>query len=243
MLVVTSNIKMIDKTEQYSPDKSHKLTFFDFDEPRMGMSICKFSLTDMQANQTIKFNPLLAIGIGQLTLSWSENQNYFSLPLVNPTENFFIYNIADRQFSSIHFANCWVLTGHCNNDKIEIEYEDNQIPERIEHNKYPTKEFSKPVNLQFKFSELQWTDIKLLENFNELNKNATIHDLKPIDNGWRQFKGQLPQTTEVLVWELNEFAKYGDSQSIEWFDEIQAKRKDINYWVNASYYLGQRNRK
>ncbi len=234
---------MTDKTEQYSPNKKYKITFFDFDEPRMGMNICKFSLTDLQTNSVIIFNPLSAIGVGQGTLSWSENENIFSLPITNPTDNFFIYNVADNKFSSVHFTNCWVLTGHCHNEYIEIEYEDNQIPERIEHSKYPTKQFSKPANLQFKFSELQWVDIKLLQNFNELNNNAMVHELKPIDNGWRQFKGQLPQTTEVLVWELNEFAKYGDKQSKEWLAEIQSKTNNINYWINASQYLGLKERK
>ena len=97
--------------------------------------------------------------------------------------------------------------------------------------------------MQFKFAELNWKDIQSLQQFVEINKNEIVYKLEPIDNGWREFKGQLPQTTEILVWELNEFAKYGDRQSKEWFDEIQSKTKDINYWINASKYLGTRKRK
>jgi hypothetical protein len=205
---------MTEKTEKYSPDKNYKLTFFDSIEPRMGMNMCKFLLLDLLTNKEINFTPLFAVGYNGYSTSWSENSNYFALPVCSPSDCFFIYDIANRQFASIHFSNVWVLAAHLNLDKIEIEFEDSQIPERNEHNKYPTKHFSKPTNLTFKFSELNWADIKNLQQFKELNKSSAIIDLKPIDNGWRQFKGQLPQTTEVLVWELNEFAKYGDKQSM-----------------------------
>jgi hypothetical protein len=234
---------MTEKNEKYSPDKKYKLIFFDSIEPRMGMNMCKFSLTDLQTNKEITFAPLFAVGYNGHSTSWSENSNYFALPVCNPSDCFFIYDISKRQFASIHFRNVWVLAAHFNFDNIEIEFEDSQIPESNEHIKYPTKHFLKPANLTFKFSELKWTDIKNLHQFSELNKNAVIIDLKPIDNGWRQFKGQLPQTTEVLVWELNEFAKYGDKQSKEWFEEIKAKTNDINYWVNATQYLGHKKRK
>jgi hypothetical protein len=235
--------------EQYSPNNKYKITFSDFEEPRMMMSICRFSLADLQTNEAINFNPLWAIGIGQTGFSWSEDQNFISLPVVSPphgnriSESFFVYNIRKRQFASIHFENCWILDGHCRNNYIEIEYEDNQMPERIEHNKYPTKKFTKPANLQFKFSELIWTDIIELPRFNELNKNATIHEIEPIDDGWRQFKGQLPQNTEVIVWELEKFAEYGDNQSKEWFTEIRQKQNEFDYWVNASKYIGFKSRK
>ncbi len=237
-----------DPVEQYSPNKSYRLTFHDFAEPRMGMSICRFSLTNLSDHEYIDFDPLWAIGFGKSGFSWSENQNFLSLPVVDlqkdslPAESFFIYNIQQKQFSSIHFENCWLLNGKCGNQHIEIEYEDNQIPERIEHNKYPTKKFTKPANLKFKFTDLKWADINALQQFNELNSNPIIHELKPIDNGWRPFNGELPKTTEILIWELEKFAEYGDSQSNEWLKEINAKTDKINYWVNTSHYLGFKTR-
>jgi len=211
----------------------------------MGMSICKFYLTDLQTFESTDFDPLWVIGIGMTGFSWNEDQNKFSLQLVNPqkglstTTNFFIYNIETRQFSSIHFTN-WNLLGRCHNDHLEIEY--NESIER-EHLKYPTKDLTKPSNIYFNFSDQLWTDIKYLDQFNNLNKDAMLNEFEPIDNGWRPFKGQLPQTTEVLIWELEKFAEYGDSQSIEWFDEIQEKTNDIDWWVNASHYLGLKIRK
>jgi len=240
---------MDEKVEQYSPDKKYKLTYSDFEEPRMMMSICRFSLTDLQTNEQINFEPLWAIGIGQHGFSWSEDENFVSLPVVNPpngnliTESFLVYDIRKQKFASIHFNNCWVLNGHCHNNYIEIEYEDSQISDGIEHNLYPSKNFTKPENLRFKFAELIWTDIMELQQFNEINRDAIIHEFKPVDNGWREFKGQLPQTTEIIISRLEKFAEYGDAQSKEWFDEIKEKTSKINYWVNASKYIGFKRRK
>jgi hypothetical protein len=235
---------MDEKIEQFSPDKKFKLTFYDFDEPRMGMSVCRFSLINLQTNELIEFNPLRAIATDYEVIAWSDNKDFFSLSVVNPPESttikesFFIYDLIEKRFSQIYFDNCWVLTGKCHDDFIEIAYKEDQIPERIEHIKYPTKKFTKPTTLQFKFSELSWACVTALEQFNGLNQNAIIHKLQPIDNGWNDFKGQLPKTTEVLVWELRQFAEYGDVQSIIWLAEIEDKTPDINYWVNASRYLG-----
>ena len=232
---------MTEKHEKYSPNSQYKIKFYDFDEPRMGMTICKFKLYDLTNQTKTEFSSLWAIGYGN-GVSWSDNSDMFSLPIANPTDNYFIFDIKNQKFTSIHFRNCWVLNGNLYNDRIELEFRNDQIPERKEHNKYPTKNFSKPENLTFKLSELTWIDLTLLNDFDEINKNRALQDLQPIDNGWRRFKGDLPKDTEVLVWELREFAKYGDGQSIEWFESIKAKTKDINYWVSASHYLGLRKR-
>jgi hypothetical protein len=234
-----------DPVEQYSPDNRYRLTFHNFEEPRMCYDICKFDLTDMHTYSSIEFDPLWALGIGQKGFSWSENQSIVSLPVVNfakdfsPMESFFIYNSERNAFSSIRFANCWILSGNCHNDYIEIEYDDH-IPG--ENPKYPTKDLKKPDKIRFNFSELQWTSVEFLEQFCELNKNTIVHSFKPLDNGWRPFKGQLPQTTEIIVWELKQFAEYGDAQSLKWFSEIQEFTSKIDYWVKASQYLGVKNR-
>jgi len=68
-------------------------------------------------------------------------------------------------------------------------------------------------------------------------------ELKPIDNGWKIFKGTLPQTTDVQVWDLKVFADYGDKQSIEWLDEINQLTEYPNLWVKTSDYIGYKSRK
>jgi hypothetical protein len=226
---------MVEKIEQYSLGKTFKLTFFDFKEPKMCENICKFSLTDLQNNETIEFNPLWTIGSGKSGFSWSENQKIISLPIAYPANVFFIYDIENKKFTSIHFENCWILTGYCHNNFAEIEYNENI---ECENEKYPTKDLSKPRNLKFIFSELEWIDITNLHQFEELNKNAFKHELKPIDHGWRHFKGQLPQNTNTLIWEIKKFAEYGDEQSQNWFSEIEKHTSDINFWVEASRYIG-----
>lgn len=234
---------MTDTTEILSPDNNFKLHFYDAIEPRMMMTMSKFSLTDLRTKDKVMFKPLLTLGYKGHSTSWTDSSRFFSLAIGLPSDSFFIYDTHTKTFAAIHFNNVWVLDGHCFDDRIEIEFRDDQIPERKEHNKYPTKNFAKPTNLTFNFDTLTWTSIDKIGNYKSLPDNRVVYDLKPIDNGWREFKGDLPQTTKVLVWELNEFAKYGDRQSKEWWDEIQSKTADINYWVNASEYLGQRRRK
>jgi hypothetical protein len=53
----------------------------------------------------------------------------------------------------------------------------------------------------------------------------------------------LPKTTEVLIWRLKKFAGYGDVQSKDWLTEIETKTDEINYWENASNYIGFKTRK
>ncbi len=233
---------MIEITEKYSPDKNYKLEFFDSIEPKMGMNMCKFSLVNLHNNKKINFEPLFAVGYNGYSTSWSENSNYFALPVCSPSECFFIYDIEKGLFTSIRFCNVWILAAQLKFDKIEFEYENSQIPERTEHIKYPSRKNSKVTNMNFQLSELQWENINNLQQFKELNKNLAILDLKPNDNNWTDYKGQLPQTTEVIDSELNEFAKLGDKQSNEWFNEIKSKTKDVNYWVKASKYLEIRKR-
>ena len=146
-------------------------------------------------------------------------------------------------FTFVRFQNCWVLNGEIFDDRFTIEYKDDQIPERIEHDKYPTKLFSKPDNLTFRFCDLRWLSFQDVANFERLGKASIIVDFELIDNGWRKFKGELPATTELIVWELQKFAEYGDEQSKIWYNKIQSQARNINHWVKASKYLGVLKRK
>ena len=227
--------------EQYSPCKQFRLTIHNFEEPRMGYNVCKFYLTDLRTNETIDFEPLWAIGIGQNGLTWSENEKFLMLPVAgHPIESFFIYNIENETFTYLNFNNCWLLNGYCHDDYIEIEYDEKF---ESDHQKYPTKVFSKPPNLHFDFTELKWIDLTNINEFEALRRNDIVIDFKPIYLGWRPFKGQLPQSTEVIVWELKKFAEYGDTQSLDWLSEIADKAVDIDDWSKASRYLGVRQRK
>ena len=234
---------MTDTTEIISPDNNQKLHFYDSIEPRMGMTMSKFSLTDNLNKEKIKFTGIWTIGYKGHSASWAENSNYFSLAIGIPFDCFLVVDITTKVFGVIKFLNVWNLDAKCYNDKIEIEFSDNQIPERIEHNKYPTRHFTKPKNLSLKFDELKWFGIDRLDNFKKIECEIEQYDLKPIDNGWREFKGILPQTTELRVWELKEFAKYGDKQSEMWLNELMTKTNDPNLWTKTSDYIGHKTRK
>jgi len=233
---------MTETTEILSPDNKQKLHFYDSIEPRMGMTISKFSWTDLLTKEKIKFSGIWTLGYKGHSTSWSDNSNYFSLSIGNPFDCFLIVDTKTKIFSVVAFSNVWVLEAKCYNDKIEIEFSEDQIPERTEHNKYPTRHFTKPQNLTLKFSDLKWFSVDRLENFKKIESEIQQYDLKPIDNGWREFKGVLPQTTELIVWELKEFAKYGDKQSEMWLNELMAKTTDPNVWTKTSDYIGYKKR-
>jgi hypothetical protein len=111
------------------------------------------------------------------------------------------------------------------------------------YQQYSTRHFTKPKNLTLKFDDLKWFSNDRLENFKKIESEIEQHDLKPIDNGWREFKGILPQTTELIVWELKEFAKYGDKQCEMWLNELMTKTNDPNVWTKTSDYIGHKTRK
>ncbi len=234
---------MTETTEILSPDNNQKLHFYDSIEPRMGMTISKFSLTNLLTKEKVKFPGIWTLGSKGQSTSWSDNSNFFSLAIGSPFDCFLIVDTKTKQFSVIAFLNVWNLEAKCYNDKLEIEFSDDEIPERTEHEKYPTKHFTKPDNVIFPFVNLNWFPVDRLNDFKKIENEVEQLDLKPIDNGWREFKGILPQTTELIIWDLKEFAKYGDKQCEMWLNELMTKTNDPNVWKKTSDYIGHKTRK
>ena len=233
---------MNDSTEILSPDNNQKLDFYDSIEPRMGSTMSKFSLTNNLTKEKIKFPDIWTKGYKGHSTSWADNSSYFSLAIGIPFDCFLVVDIKTKEFGVIKFLHVGNLEAKCYNDKIEIDFRDDQIPERTEHNKYPTRLFTKPQSLTFKFSNLKWFNVGRLVNFKTVETEIEQFNLKPIDNGWREFNGNLPQTTELIVWELKEFAKYGDKQSEMWLKEVMTKTGNPNVWKKTSEYIGHKKR-
>lgn len=229
---------MTNNTFLHSPNKTRRLDFFNVIEPHMGMTLCNFSLTNILSHNRIEFGPLGAVGYNGNACSWSPNSNIFSLPVANPQNCIFVFNCSNMQFATILVKNPWIIKAHCYDYSSELELKDNQLPERAKHNKYPTKYYSKPENIIFYHSDLLWYDIENLSNLKYINQGKEITDLAPIDNGWNIFKGELPKSTEIIVWELRKFAEYGDPQSIEWINMIDRLKTKVNPWEKASHYIG-----
>lgn len=234
---------MTETTEILSPDNNQKLHFYDSIEPRMGMTISNFSLTNLLTKEKVKFPGIWTLGYKGHSTSWSDNSNFFSLAIGSPFDCFLIVDTKTKQFSVIAFLNVWNLEAKCHNDKLEIEFSDDPIPERTEHDKYPTKHYTKPDNLRFPFDNLNWFPIDRLKDFKKIENEVEQLELKPIDNGWRTFKGTFPKTTDVQVWDLKVFADYGDKQSIEWLNELNQLTDDPNLWIKTSDYIGHKTRK
>ena len=173
---------MTEIIEILSSDNKQKLHFYDSIEPIMGMTISKFSWTDLLTKEKIKFPGIWTLGYKGHSTSWSDNLNYFSLAIERPFDCFLVIGTKTKRFSVIAVLNVWSLEAKCYNDKIEIELSNDQIPERKEHDKYPTKNFIKPKNISLQFDSLKWFSIDKLKDFKKIKNKIEQLDLNSIDN-------------------------------------------------------------
>jgi hypothetical protein len=233
---------MEDINEILSPDKQYSLSLFDSSEPHMGLLLCKFSLKNNLTKEIYEFPDIWVLANRRPFSAWSENSRFFSLAIYAPINSVFVFDTQNKEFSILKFSNIFVLDIRLIADKLSVNYVEDQIPDRVERNNYPTKEFIKPNPLSFDFKTLTWFDIKKLRNYQIIGNDTELYCLDAIDKGWRKFKGTLPQTTEIIVWELKRFAEYGDRQSIEWMTEILCKEKEPDNWTKSSKYIGFKQR-
>ncbi len=225
-----------------SPDKKYCLCFFDNSEPHMGLSVCKFSLTNK--NKVVYNFPQILVLDNRLDDScWSKNSRYFLLKTWMPFDSIFIFDTQNKKFAILKFTNIFVLNISLESEKLKVDYYDDQMPDKNGNHKYPTKEFIKPSPLFFNYETLIWHEFEKILNYTEFENNTEIHSIELIDNGWMKFKGSFPQSTDIIIQRLKEFAKYGDIQSIEWLKEIISKNAEPDDWTNASDYIGQKQRK
>jgi len=225
-----------------SPNSDFYLTFSHFAEPKMGVTVCLFNLINRQNEIIENFEPLVALGNGN-EANWSEDSNYFSTPLITVDDNYFIYDIKHKMFSVIPVKNAWVLKSFLTNTRFELEYEDSQIPDKKEAINYPTKNYLKPDNYKVDLKELTWHNVDEIKNFKQVYNSKKAIELRPIDKGFRVFKGDFPLTTDRTVWDIERFAEYGDEQSRIWMTEINTLTKGDYYrWKNASDYIGHKKR-
>ena len=227
-----------------SPNEKFYLTFSHYREPHMGLGICLFNLINKRNKIVEKFEPLVAFGTGEDS-HWSENSKLFSTKFMTRLVygGYFIYNIEEKKFAIIRVENMWVLKSQLANIFFEIEYRDDQIPDRRETEKYPTKIFLKPENIKVKLDELIWYQIDEINNFEHIYNSKQVISLNPIDKEFRFFDGEFPLSTDRIIWEIEKFAEYGDEQSEIWLNEInELTNGDYDKWQKASKYIGQQER-
>ena len=227
-----------------SPNKKYYLTLSHFIEPHMGVDICMFNLINKQNEIIEKFEPLVALNRGDV--HWSENSKLFSIPLMKTNltnHNYFIYDVEEKKFATIPIASLWGLKSRLTDTFFEIEYCENQIPDKKENDNYPTKHFLKPDNYRVELNSLIWHSIDEITEFEHIYNSKQIIELRLIDKGFRVFKGEFPLTTERKVWDIEKFAEYGDKQSKIWMDEIK-KVTNGNYYglEKACKYIGLQTR-
>jgi hypothetical protein len=227
----------------------------------MGSYICCFTLLDDKDNIIDNFEPITGISSG--LSKWSDDSNYFIVAVDGAVKGYstlwgyLIIKFPERTFSFIKISNPYPLELQFRNENVIISYEEKQVvlsnsAQTIGDgiSQTPKRKYLKPDDLSFNLNDLKFYPRENLGNLETYFQNETNYDLKLIADGFFEFKGTLPQNTEHLyhnkpisVYQLKEFADYGDEVAKEWLEEIKQKtNNNYNHWYKVSYYIGYQKR-
>jgi len=157
---------------------------------------------------------------------------------------YFIYDIEEKRFATIPVGHIWVLESLLTDTFFEIAYRDDQIPYKNENEDYPTKVFLKPENIRISLDELMWYKLDEINDFEQIYKSKQVIAINLIDKGFRIFKGEFPLSTDIKIWDIEQFAEYGDEQSKIWINELnETTNGNYDRWKKASKYIGKQKRK
>ena len=154
---------------------------------------------------------------------WSENSKFFSTPIIQTNLDnggYFIYDIEEKKFATIPVEHIWVLESLLTNTFFEIAYRDDQIPYKNENEYYPTEIFLKSESIRVKLDELLWHKLDEINAFEQIYKSKQVIAVCLIDKEFRPFKEEFPLSTDIKIWDVEQFAEYGDEQSKIWINEI-----------------------
>ena len=183
-----------------SPNGEFYLTFSHFQEPHMGLTICLFNLVNKKNEIVENFKPLVALGIWN-DAHWSENSKFFSTPIYG-NEGYFICDVQKKKYTIVPIENIFVLKSQLSNTFLELEYRDDQIPDRNENKNYPTKIFLKPENIRIELDKLTWHKLENMNDIELIYKSEQVITLNPIDKGFRVFRGEFPLSTDRTIWDI-----------------------------------------
>jgi len=114
----------------------------------------------------------------------------------------------------------------------------------------PYKRYHKPTDITFDLNILEFYPISDLQNILSLTTDDKNYSLGLVDGGYNEFKGKFPKDTisgyngrAFEVYQLKDFADYGDEISKFWLEEIKRKtNNNYSLWNKVSQYIGHRRR-
>jgi hypothetical protein len=184
---------------------------------------------------------------------WNNNSNIFVIAVSRFTYGYLLAKVPDLEISFIKMLNPYPLDIYFKKDALVISYNNHQL-ELLNstetfgggHVEIPVKRYLNPKEIELQIENLTFYPRQNLPDLLSLTKSEKEYCLEPIDGGFREFKGVLPQSTmqvynqrQLEVYQLEAFAEFGDEQSKEWLNAIKKKtNENYNKWQKVTDYIG-----
>jgi len=208
-----------------------------------------FHLIDNHSTIIESYEPFSTNG----QIFWSPNGKQIVVGVDLPKDGYLIHDIQNNSFAWVKNTSMEMLNIRIDEKEIIFEFPKDELdrfngcyqkPFGRESNELPIIKYEYPKTSEFVLKDLKFYPREILKNISNLSENEI--NLYPIKVGYLPFDGILPQNTydgyngrDFEVYQLEEFADYGDPQSIEWLNQIKNKvGSDYNKWAKVSEYLG-----
>ncbi len=233
-----------------SPNKTHAIVISHCWTYKRGAKACLFHLVDNNENIIEDFTPLTT----NAKLSWSEDNSMIAICVGEAHRGILIYHIEEKAFS---FFKSNSYTFKFDNNQLKLYISDKFVEQLNSsqllgggESELPRVKYVRPDDITVDVRQLKKFNKSELENYFDVGEANPIY-IDPLERGFWPFNGRLPQNTtqgyngrDFEMYQLETFAKFGDSQSIEWLFEIKEKTKnEYSKWDKVSDYLGHRERR
>ncbi len=232
-----------------SPDQSMKLVISHCWNYKPGSNPGLFHLLDFSDNIIEHFTPHTTNG----HLAWTQDSRYLAIDIGESDKGILVMDTMLMKVALIR-TNCRDFKIENNNIIISIS---DKFMERINSDlligggttQLPRIKYDRPDDVILTIESLNFFPKNKTADLFQLTEKQKQILLDPIENGFWDFTGTVPQNTtdgynnrDFEIYQLETFAAYGDAQSIQWLEEIKAQNKPYEKWDKVVDYLGERER-
>lgn len=234
----------------HSPDQSMKLIISHCWNYKPGSNPGLFHLLDFSDNIIEHFTPHTTNG----NVGWSKDSRFLALDIGENEKGILILDTMLMQVACIR-TKCRDFKFHENEIVIFVS---DKLMERLNSDKLigggitelPRIKYERPDEVRVQIDMLTFFPKNKAAEIYKLTETTKEIILDPIENGFWEFNGKLPQNTidgynnrDFEIYQLETFANFGDEQAIEWMNSIKAQNKPYKKFDKVSDYLGHQSRK
>jgi len=232
-----------------SPDQSMKLVISHSWNYKPGSNPGLFHLLDFSENIIEHFTPHTTNG----HLSWTSDSRFLAIDIGENEKGILLLDTMLMQVALIP-TKSRIFT--IDNQNIILSISD-KFMERINSDlligggktQLPRIKYDRPEDIVIDINSLQFFPKNKIAEIFKLTEKQPQLNLEPIPNGFWEFTGSFPQNTidgfnnrPFEIYQLETFAAYGDSQSVQWLKEIKALKKPYQKYNKVVDFLGKRER-